>query len=242
MTDSTDKSLGEQNYEQFADRYAEMAPTKPHNAYYERPATLSLLPDLAGKRVLDAGCGPGDYAAWLLEHGAEVVAFDVTPDFVEITHNRVGDQATVLRADLNQPLDFADDEEFDVVVCPLVLDYLENWGAVFGEFFRVLRKGGTLVFSCGNPVGDFLLVPDGCYFDIELFEMQWGGFGTPKPTIRSYRRSLSDIINPLIRAGFYLDELLEPRPTLDFKAADPKDYEQLMRQPGFLCVKATKPM
>ncbi|WP_279387450.1 hypothetical protein [Rubrobacter taiwanensis] len=29
---------------------------------YERPATLSLLPDVAGKRVLDAGCGPGVYS------------------------------------------------------------------------------------------------------------------------------------------------------------------------------------
>ncbi|MBZ0289063.1 MAG: methyltransferase domain-containing protein, partial [Anaerolineae bacterium] len=78
MTDS--KSLGEQNYAPFAHRYAQYAETKPHNAYYDRPATLSLLPDVAGKRVLDAGCGPGIYAEWLVDHGAQVVAFDVTPD------------------------------------------------------------------------------------------------------------------------------------------------------------------
>jgi hypothetical protein len=42
-------------YERLADTYAEMIDTKPHNAYLERPATLSLLPDVKGKRVLDAG-------------------------------------------------------------------------------------------------------------------------------------------------------------------------------------------
>ncbi|MBV8887170.1 MAG: hypothetical protein JO235_24685 [Chroococcidiopsidaceae cyanobacterium CP_BM_RX_35] len=49
------KSLGEQNYEQFAERYAAGVETKAHNAYYERPATLSLLPEVQGLQVLDAG-------------------------------------------------------------------------------------------------------------------------------------------------------------------------------------------
>ena len=46
-------------YERLAEAYSERVETKPHNAYYERPATLGLLPDVEGLRVLDAGCGPG---------------------------------------------------------------------------------------------------------------------------------------------------------------------------------------
>lgn len=53
-------------YDALAEAYAARADTKPHNAYYERPATLSLLPDVVGKRVLDAGCGPGIYTEWLV--------------------------------------------------------------------------------------------------------------------------------------------------------------------------------
>ncbi|MCI0713222.1 MAG: class I SAM-dependent methyltransferase, partial [Chloroflexi bacterium] len=125
------KPLGEQNYEQFADRYAAAVNTKPHNAYYERPNTLSLLPDVTGLRVFDAGCGPGDYARWLLEHGAAFVqAVDVTPRFVDITLEKVAgfiDRVDVRRADLAQPLDFAADNSFDVVLCPLVLDYIRDW-------------------------------------------------------------------------------------------------------------------
>ncbi|HEX2907797.1 MAG TPA: class I SAM-dependent methyltransferase, partial [Phototrophicaceae bacterium] len=219
---------------------------KPHNAYYDRPATLSLLPDVAGKRVLDVGCGPGFYAEWLVNHGAAVVAFDVTPDFVAITRERVGNRATVLRADLNERLDFAADAAFDVALAPLVFDYFADLGPVFTELARVLKPGGLLVFSCGHPFSDWLLAAQRLgmgqrYFDIEAYEMAWKGFGEPYPVVRAYRRPLQAILNPLLAAELRLDHLLEPLPTEDFKQADPQDYDKLMREPGFLCVRARKP-
>ncbi|RAB23419.1 SAM-dependent methyltransferase, partial [Burkholderia multivorans] len=47
MTDPID-APGRRAYAEFAQRYADIAPTKPHNALYERPATLALLGDVAG--------------------------------------------------------------------------------------------------------------------------------------------------------------------------------------------------
>lgn len=240
------KSLGEQNYEQFAQRYAAYAETKAHNAYYDRPNTLSLLPDLHGKRVLDAGCGPGIYAEILLERGADVVAFDVTPDFVALTQKRVGGRATVLRADLTQPLTFAADASFDVVLCPLVLDYIEDIASVFTEFLRVLKPGGTFIYSVGHPIGDWLWVQrniedyKGSYFDTELFDAEWGGFGDPKPRIRSYRRPLEAHINPLIRVGFTLDYFLEAKPVPEMAQVAPDDYAKLSQMPGFIVLRALK--
>jgi 2-polyprenyl-3-methyl-5-hydroxy-6-metoxy-1,4-benzoquinol methylase len=76
-------------YDRLADAYAARAPTKPHNAFYERPATLSLLGDVAGKRVLDAGCGPGIYAEELVARGAEVVGFDASGRMVELARKRL---------------------------------------------------------------------------------------------------------------------------------------------------------
>ncbi len=234
------KSIGEQNYEQFAQRYAELAPTKPHNAYYERPATVSMIPDITGKRALDVGCGPGIVTEILLDKGAEVVAFDVTPEFLKITQERVGERATVLRANLEEPLIFASDEEFDLVLCSLVLDYIENWGKVFREFYRVLKASGWLIFSCGNPVFDHRFSPSGDYFATEKFSIEWHGFGEPYPMITAYRRPMNAIIQPLIDAGFQLDTFLEPQPVPELEAIDPDTYADLMVTPGFVCIRARK--
>lgn len=49
------------------------------------------------------------------------------------------------------------------------------------------------------------------------------------------------MINPLAKARFVLDEILEPRPSAQFQVADPKHYDKLMKEPGFICFRARKP-
>jgi hypothetical protein len=56
----------------------------------------------------------------------------------------------------------------------------------------------------------------------------------------SYRRPLAEVINPLLGAGFRLDKILEPQPTPQFEKADPEDYQKLMRNPGFMCLRTLK--
>ncbi len=227
-------------YNELAEEYAARIDKKPHNAYYERPATLSLLPEVNGKHVLDVGCGPGVYAEWLVAHGGIVVAFDANLKMVKLARQRVGDKAKVIQANLEAPLDFLGDASFDIVVAPLVMDYVKDWETAFREFHRVLKPLGSLVFSMEHPYVKYYDHQEGSnYFNVELVEYTWRGFGKPV-TVPSYRRPMSAVINPLIQAGFILDQILEPLPTAEFKEKDPQDYEELMRNPGFMCVRAIK--
>ncbi len=222
-------------YEQIADAYAATVDTKPHNAFYERPATLSLLPPLGGLRVLDAGCGNGWYAEQMVAQGAIVTSFDITPRLVELTRERLGGRATVLRADLGEPLAFAADGEFDVVVSSLVLHYLRDWHAPLAEIARVLRPGGTLVFSTHHPVMDWREFHTESYFATELLNDDW-----QIGTVTFYRRPLTAMVDALAGAGFAVERLLEPRPTEEFRHASPDWYEKLMRNPWFLVFRARR--
>jgi ubiquinone/menaquinone biosynthesis C-methylase UbiE len=235
-----EEPIAQDAYNQLAEAYAARIETKPHNAYYERPATLSLLPDVSGWRVLDAGCGPGVYAAILVSMGADVVALDANPKMVALARSRLGEQAQVIQASLDAPLDFLDDESFDCVVAPLVMDYIRDWRAAFGEFQRVLMPGGVLVFSMEHPMMKYFdHQAESNYFHIDRVTCTWRGFGSPV-LVPSYRRSLGDVFNPLIAAGFTLERVLEPLPTEAFKNSDPQDYEKLLKEPGFMCVRAVR--
>ena len=183
----------------------------------------------------------------MLKRGADVLAFDATPDFVDITRQRLGGKATVRQADLTKPLDFVQDADLDGVFCTLVLDYIEDWTPVFREFYRVLKTGGWLLFSAGHPLGDWLWLKRthpqyaDSYFNTRLFTAEWHGFGEPPVAITAYRRPLEAILNPLIAAGLQLELVREARPTPGFKVREPDDYELLSREPGFIMIRARKP-
>ena len=240
------KPLAYDAYQELADSYAAHIDTKPHNAYLDRPAMLGLLPDIEGKRVLDAGCGPGAYAEELLKRGAEVVSCDASERMLELARARLGPavesgRVELLQLDLTRPLDSFSDASFEVINAPLCLDYIGDWKSVFCEFRRVLKPGGVLLYSAGHPAFDAEYFNTDNYFALEQVECTWTGFGK-EISMPSYRRSLEDFVMPVIEAGFQIERLHESRPTEDFKRADPERYQSLLRRPVFLCVRAIRPV
>ena len=81
------------NYDEIAADYAAKVDSAPYNALYERPAMMALLPDLEGKRILDAGCGSGWYAEQLIERGAIVAGVDASHEMVERAKARLAKSA-----------------------------------------------------------------------------------------------------------------------------------------------------
>lgn len=226
-------------YNEMAEYYFTDVDTKPYNAYYERPATLSLLPEVRDKKVLDAGCAAGWYTDWLIKHGAEVTAIDISLEMIKMTEKRVGDQARLVWADLNQPLDFIKDEELDIVISSLTLHYIKDWEPVMLEFKRILKKSGRLIFSVHHPFMDFTVFNRDNYFSTELLSDQWQT-SIGKVEVQFYRRPLNKIVSPVLKAGFQIEEILEPMPTEEFKKANPEAYEKLTKKPQFLFLKARK--
>jgi SAM-dependent methyltransferase len=234
MTDDS-RPIALDAYEELADGYAERAPTKPYNADLERPATQSLLPDLDGLDVFDAGCGPGITTEQLVEEGATVVAGDVSPTMLDHARERVGTDAAFLRLNLGTDWPFADDS-FDLVHASLCFDYVEDWESLFSEVARVLRPGGRVVCSMHHPFAEATRLDPESYFETQAFSEEWTGFGAPVD-VPCYYRSLGGRIGPMLAAGFQLDRLVEARPTAQFREKRPEAYERVSREPTFLVVR-----
>ena len=239
MTTHTEKPIAIDVYEAIAENYATTVDSKAIYVHYERPALLSLLPEVNGKRVLDAGCGPGSYAEWFVRHGAKVIALDISSKMVQLARKRLGGTAEVRQADLTNPLDFLEDESIDIIWCPLVLHYIKEWDSVFTEFSRILGQSGLLIFSIHHPLMDFIKFDAENYFATELVEDTWTGFGE-LVKMPFYRRPLSAIIAPLLSAGFLIEQMIEPQPTAAYQQEDPAEYELLCREPRRLCIRAKK--
>jgi 2-polyprenyl-3-methyl-5-hydroxy-6-metoxy-1,4-benzoquinol methylase len=98
-----EKPIAYNAYQQLADSYAAMIDTKPHNAYYDRPAMVGIWPDLAGKRVLDASYGPGVYTELLIQSETNVTSIDISNRMLELARKRPGSGADLRLVDLTHP-------------------------------------------------------------------------------------------------------------------------------------------
>ncbi|HEY6737896.1 MAG TPA: methyltransferase domain-containing protein [Actinopolymorphaceae bacterium] len=234
MNDDSARAAGD--YDTMADAYDT---ANPYNDLYERPAILHLAGDVDGATVVDAGCAAGALTAALVDRGARVRAFDVSPAMVELAERRLGDKADVRVADLARPLDFVDDESVDLVIASLVLHYLQDWVPTLKEFRRILRPGGKLVFSTHHPAMDWLQFERPNYFATELLTDVWTKGGRSFE-VRFYRRPLSAIFAALGEAGLGIDEIVEPMPLPELATQNPEAYQRLTTRPWFLCVRATR--
>lgn len=216
-----------------------------HNAYYERPAMMHLLPaNMEQMTVLDAGCAAGWYTEQFLKRGARVTAVDLSPAMVEACKRRVGNEATVFACDITEDLPF-EDEAFDLIVSSLTLHYIEDWAPTFREFQRVLKPGGSLIYSVHHPFMDVKHFDRQDYFARELLTEVWNKPESGPVEVSFYRRPIQEIIN-VTSSRFRIDQLIEPQPSLadkdnpEAKEWMAKWYDRLMMNPHFLIVKALK--
>jgi ubiquinone/menaquinone biosynthesis C-methylase UbiE len=228
-----------QAYEDLAESYNAKIDFKPHNAFYDRPNTLALMPDVEGKSILDAACGPGKYAEILMAQGAHLTGFDLSPRMIEFAKERNKGAGDFFVHDLSQPLKMLENASFDVVLCALAMHYVKDWTLTIQEFCRVLKPKGQLILSIEHPFCEFLEFKSTTYFAVEAVKCTWKGFGKPVE-VNSYRRPLNECLTPLTDNGFYIDKLVEPKPVAEFEQHDPRHFKELNEFPAFMCIRAVK--
>lgn len=217
------------------------------NNLEEKPALFSLSPDLRGKTVLDLGCGYGENCAEFCKRGASyVLGVDLSEKMLAVAREEHPELA-FLRADMNDLSCI--DGQFDVIFSSLAVHYVEDFGELAKSIFALLNDGGTFVFSQEHPLTTAPLAgtcwtkdENGNALHYNLSDYTKSGKRITSwivDGVVKYHRTFSEIVCALTDAGFVIEKMLEPAPTAETIARDPK-WEKCLHKPNFLLIKARK--
>lgn len=114
-------------------------------AWRDWNTAFDALPSLAGRRVLDLGCGIGDQAAELVARGATVVGVDAFPEALEAARGRKLERATFLSHDLRALPDLG--APFDGIWSSFAVAYFPDLAPVLRGWARHLAPGGWIALT-----------------------------------------------------------------------------------------------
>ncbi len=213
----------------------------------EWPAIRRMLPDVAGKRVADLGCGFGWASRWFRQQGAaSVLGLDLSQNMIARARAWTDDPGIVYRiADLDT-LELPE-APFDLVYSALAFHYVADFRRLIRTIAMALVPGGALVFIIEHPIfmaaanPRWLLDEDGRRtWPVNGYAMEgerrtdWFVKGVVK-----HHRTLATTLNTLIGTGFDLRQIEEFAPTPGQVEAMPALAQELER-PTLLLVSAVR--
>lgn len=113
-------------------------------------AEISESISYEGKVVADIGCGTGRHWQWILsKKPSQLIGYDVSKEMLEILRQKFPQAQTyVLNGDTLPGLR---DGSCDIILCNLVIGYIEDLEATFAEWNRVLKNSGIIIISDFHP-------------------------------------------------------------------------------------------
>lgn len=211
----------------------------------EWPALRAMLPPLAGRRVVDLGCGFGWFCRWAADAGASsVLGLDVSARMLEQAVATT-DAATVeyRRADL-ETIEL-EPQSVDLAYSSLALHYVADLTRLFRTVRGALVDGGRLVFSVEHPI--FSAPTDPRFVDRGDGRSEWpvDRYLEEGPRTRTWfvdgvvkhHRTIATHVNALLDAGFGVERLVEWGPT-DAQIATDAALARERDRPAFLLVGA----
>jgi SAM-dependent methyltransferase len=173
---------------------------------------INALGDVAGKDVVELGCGTAYFAAWLARRGARVTAVDPTP--AQLATARRMQEEFALRFPLVEagaediPLP---DKSFDLAVSEYGASIWADPERWIAEAARLLRPGGRLVFLCNSTLSILCSPDEGSVEErlvrshADLGRVEWPG---PDEGV-NFHLAHGDLIRVLRKNGFEIEALHE---------------------------------
>lgn len=205
-----------------------------------------LFPNVAGKAVLDLGCGYGWHCRYAKEQGAtRVLGLDISEKMLEEAKKRGGEGIEYRLCGIEEygyP-----ENAWDLVISNLALHYIEDLEAVYERVYKTLLPGGVFLFNIEHPVFTAGVSEDWIYSD-KGEPLYWpvDGYFTPGERVTNFlgcrvikqHHTLTQILNGLICRGFRIAAVEEARPPEEMLSLPGMRDE--LRRPMMLLVKGEK--
>lgn len=233
----------------FFDKYSNMDRSKKGlEAAGEWHELRKMMPSFQNKRVLDLGCGFGWHCRYAIENGAKsVIGIDISEKMLNEARNKTKSEQIKYKCMPIEDIDLPPNS-FDVIISSLALHYIQSFEDILEKINKCLSNGGDFVFSVEHPVFTAYGTQD-WYYDIERNPMHWPVDryfieGERKAIflgeeVTKYHKTLTTYVNSLIKAGFEITGLVEPKPAEELIHTIPGMVDEL-RRPMMLIISARK--
>jgi SAM-dependent methyltransferase len=206
-------AVNRQYWEEDADAWFGVTALPEYGVQFVTEDELHLFGDVAGKRLIEIGCGSGHSLAYHAARGAEELwGIDISARQLEIAanHLRAGGHAANLvcapmEADCGVP-----SGHFDIAYSIYAIGWTTDIADTLRRIFGYLRPGGTFIFSWRHPIhgcvkveGETLAFRES-YFDESPHPMSIDGC-----EVLLANRKMASYVNALAGAGFVIEKLIE---------------------------------
>ncbi|NYB72931.1 methyltransferase domain-containing protein [Sedimentibacter hydroxybenzoicus DSM 7310] len=202
-----------QDWDKAAKLYSEFEAASKYAAFCREFITNYFF-DIKNKNVLDAGCGNGEHTHILSQRGGHVVGCDGSVEMLKLAKFKYQsyrfDHVNLLNRIPYQ------NNEFDIVLCNLVLMDIDPVDNAISEFYRILKNDGTFFFSIVHPAF-YQAVWERNEEGVALSK-KVSGYITSKAVQQTfwgntmhYHRPISYYFNKISDAGFSLKNMFEPK-------------------------------
>lgn len=174
---------------------------------------LNLFGDVAGKKLLDIGCGNGESLNY---HGhnkaAELWGIDISKNQIEKTAKCLSESGYTaklicgaMEEEHGLPTDY-----FDYVYSIYAIGWTTDLQGTFNRVASYLKKDGVFIFSWSHHIHMCVGFEEGkAYFNKSYFDETWSGMDLDGKSILLCSRKTSTYINALAKAGFVIEQMIE---------------------------------
>ncbi len=225
------------------------------------PNIVRMLGDVKGKKILDMACGQGIFAEQLRDKGAFVTGVDIAKELIKIAENKSqtvqekGTHKVIYHVASAEDLFMLKDKSFDIVICILALQNIDNLQKTIAEARRVLTSAGKMIFVLNHPsfrnakqtYWGYNEADDKQYRRVDEYmseshvriDMTPGSIQDKKFTV-SFHRPLQVYMKALSKSGFVITRLEEWISHRESERGPRKRAEDKARKeiPLFMCIES----